>query len=586
MGSRTLRSPIFRKLLLAAFLLILTALAVLDFLMTGYTAARERTHAAEQMETAARLLAPSLSELEPSALGEWARQQDARSGLRVTLIDRQGAVVADSQHDPATMENHGGRPEVREAIAGRRGADVRRSATLDIDLSYLAIPVNLKGQPGAVLRLAMPLAQVSASAGEVRGLILRATWIAAALSLLVAYFIARVFTQRVHRIQSYAQELVRADYSGTLPAEANDELSSVAASLRGMAGQFREMLSRLSEESSRREAILSSMVEGVLAVDRELRVTFCNDAFARAVGAGLPLAEHLPVQQLVRDPSLLDLLSQVLAQGHPSRRRLALVAARSRVFEVQAAPLGEGARRGAIAILHDITELEHLERVRKDFVANVSHELRTPLTAIRGYAETLLDGALEDPQYNRKFLQIISAHTVRLGDMAADLLALCELEAEREPLPGERVPLNESAEAALRTVEGEARLRKVELSSGGMEGICIRGQRYRLEHALINLLANAVKFNRPGGAVRLEAAQTGSFVAITVKDTGIGIPSDQLPRIFERFYCVDKARSRETGGTGLGLSIVKHIAEKMAGHVSVESQLGKGSTFTLTLPAA
>lgn len=586
MGSRTLRSPIFRKLLLAAFLLILTALAVLDFLMTGYTAARERTHAEEQMETAARILAPSLAGLEPSGLEDWAKQQDARARLRVTLIDRQGAVLADSQHDPRTMENHGGRPEVREAIAGRRGADVRRSATLDIDLCYLAIPVALKGQPGAVLRLAMPLAQVSASAGEIRGLILRATLIAAALSLLVAYFISRVFTQRIHRIQTYAQELVRADYSGTLPAEANDELGSVAASLRGMAGQFREMLSRLSEESSRREAILSSMVEGVLAVDRELRVTFCNDAFARAVDASLPVAEHLPLQQLVRDPALLDLLAQVLAQGHPSRRRLPLVAARGRVFEVQAAPLGEGARRGAIAILHDITELEHLERVRKDFVANVSHELRTPLAAIRGYAETLLDGALEDPQYNRKFLAIISAHTVRLGDMAADLLALCELEAERAPLPAERVPLGESAEAALRTVEGEARARKVELSGGDMAGICIRGQRYRLEHALINLLANAVKFNRPGGSVRLEAAQSGSFVAITVKDTGIGIPSDQLPRIFERFYCVDKARSRETGGTGLGLSIVKHIAEKMAGHVSVESQLGKGSTFTLTLPAA
>ena len=586
MGRRTLRSPIFRKLLLTAFLLILTALAVLDLLMTRYTATRERTHAEQQMEMAARILAAPLSALAPSAVQQWTQQEDARTHLRITVIDRRGLVLADSEHDPASMENHGSRPEVRAAFAGRTGTDVRRSATLDVDLCYLAVPVDLQGQPGAVLRFAVPLAQVSASAAEVRGLILRASILAAALALLIAYFISRAFTQRIHRIQTYAQELVRADYSGTLRSEADDELSSVAASLRGMAEQFRAMLSRLSEEFSRREAILSSMVEGVLAVDRELRVTFCNDAFARAVGASVPVPEHLPLQQLVRDPALLDLLSQVLAQGHPSRRRLPLVAARGRIFEVQAAPLDQGARRGAIAILHDITELEHLERVRKDFVANVSHELRTPLTAIRGYAETLLDGALQDPQYNRKFLEIICAHTVRLGDMAADLLALCELEAEREAPPAERVSVQAAADVALRTVEGEALTRKVDLSVGDMEDIYISGQRYRLEHALINLLANGVKFNRPGGSVRLEAAKSEGFVTIVVKDTGIGIPSEDLPRIFERFYCVDKARSRETGGTGLGLSIVKHITEKMSGSVSVESQLSRGSTFTLTFPAA
>jgi two-component system phosphate regulon sensor histidine kinase PhoR len=253
---------------------------------------------------------------------------------------------------------------------------------------------------------------------------------------------------------------------------------------------------------------------------------------------------------------------------------------------VQTAPLDEAPRKGAIAILHDVTELERLERVRKDFVANVSHELRTPLASIRGYAETLLDGALEDPGNNRKFLEIISRNTFRLEQLALDLLSLSELEADREEPPAERVAVGEVARSAMRTVEGEAATRGVNLMLGEMGDWRVMGQSRRLEQVFLNLLYNAIKFNRPGGEVWLEARQVDGRVRITVSDTGIGIPSEDLPRIFERFYCVDKARSRETGGTGLGLSIVKHTVEKMSGSVSVESRLGKGSVFTLEFPAA
>jgi len=378
---------------------------------------------------------------------------------------------------------------------------------------------------------------------------------------------------------------VNADYSGTLEAESGDKLGSVARSLRGMAEQFREMLRRLSDEAARRKAILSSMVEGVLAVDRDLRVTFCNDSFARAVRARLPLAGNLPLVEVVRDPALLDLLKHVLAAGEPSRKRLALVAAKGRVFEVQAAPLEESPKPGAIAILHDVTELERLERIRTDFVANLSHELRTPLATIGGCAETLLDGALEDSEHSRKFLKIICANTVRLNQMAADLLALSELEADLDPPPA-NVPVREVAQAAMRAVEAEAAAASVDVIPLEVADLHVMGQRFRLEHALRNLLLNAIRFNRPGGEVRLEAVADGGGVRITVSDTGYGIPSPDLPRIFERFYCVDKARSRETGGAGLGLAIVKHVAESMSGTVTAESTLGKGSVFTLRLPAA
>jgi two-component system phosphate regulon sensor histidine kinase PhoR len=329
------------------------------------------------------------------------------------------------------------------------------------------------------------------------------------------------------------------------------------------------------------------MVEGVLAVDNELRVTFCNESFARALGAELPVPEGLPVLALVRDPSFLDLLSRVIVTHESIKQRMQLAAADGRAFEVQAAPLALRSRRGAIAILHDITDLERLERIRKDFVANVSHELRTPLTAIRGYAETLLDGALEDQENNRKFLEVIRSHAIRLNNIASDLLVLSELESGQVAAAPEPVPIHAALEAAIKTLESEARVRGVSMHVGDLGAGHVLGHRIRLEQAFVNLLDNAVKFNRPGGEVRVETSRTAEGkVRIAIADTGIGIPSEDLPRIFERFYRVDKARSREVGGTGLGLSIVKHVIERMNGCVTVESQLGKGSVFTVLLPLA
>jgi len=582
----TLRSPIFRKLLVTALLLILVTLGSAGFLLTRYAAERELKHAAQRMEETVRILAPALAAVEPAALGEWARLMDERSRSRVTIVDRQGVVLADSQHDAATMENHAGRPEIQAALAGRQGTAVRRSATLDVDFCYLAVPAGLKGQSGGVLRLAVPLEQISIAAAEVRWLMLRAFLFAGSLALLIAYFLSSTFTRRVRSIQTFAKDLLSADYSSTLAIQSDDELSDVARALRGMAEQFRRMLNRLAEEASQRRAILASMVEGVLAVDGDFRVTFCNDSLGRAVRAGAPVPEGLPLLQLIRDPDLRTQLAQVIATGEASRKRMTLLAAGGRSFEVQAAPLDHHNRRGALAILHDVTEFERFERVRRDFVANISHELRTPLAVIRGYAETLLDGALEDQENARKFLGIICAHTVRLGDLASDLLTLSELEFERTPATEERVSVREVIQSAIRSAEGEMLARNVSTRPGEVEDLYIMGQRFRLEQALQNLLHNAVEFNRSGGEVQIAATKVDGKVRITVNDTGTGIPSEELPRIFERFYRVDKARSAETGGAGLGLSIVKHIVENMSGTVSVESRLGRGSTFALWFPAA
>ncbi len=582
----TFRSPLFRQLLWSTFLPSAVTLVILDFYLTRYMARRQVENVEQRLALQARMLAVELVNLPTPQLEHWAEEAGTHAQTRITVIDPQGVVLADSQHDPETMENHANRPEIREAHRSQIGTSIRHSATLNRDLCYLALLLNYRGRPGYVLRLAVPLEDLDAAIASVRRRILGASLVAAALALAIAYFFSGSFTRRIGLLRAFAEGLVDARFSESPLPETNDELGALARSLSRMASQLRNLVDRLSLESARLETILASMVEGVLAVDTELRVTFSNHSFASLVGARYPIPERLPLLELVRDPGLMDMLNRVLASGEPLKQRLQLPAAEGRLFEVQAAPLAGRSRRGAIAILHDITDLERLERVRKDFVANVSHELRTPLTAIRGYAETLLDGALEDGENSRKFLQTIEAHAIRLSNIASDLLTLSELESGKPVAELHRIQVRAALEAALHTVEPEARVRNVRLVCGKIEAFEVMGDKVRFEQALLNLLDNAVKFNHAGGEVRVEASRTADGrTCITIADTGVGIPSEDLSRIFERFYRVDKARSREVGGTGLGLSIVKHVVERMNGVITVESQLGKGSTFRVLLPS-
>jgi two-component system phosphate regulon sensor histidine kinase PhoR len=450
----------------------------------------------------------------------------------------------------------------------------------------VAILVDYKGQPDYVLRLALPLEDLNAAIAAIRWHILEASLAAAVAALVIAYGFSFAFTRRINRLQAFAEQLAGAQFANDpLPSE-DDELGSLGQSLNRTSTQLHELVNRLSLESSRRDSILASMMEGVLAVDDDMRVTFCNQSFSRAVSCQYPVPESMPLLELVREPELFDILKQVLSSGQSVKQRLELSGPSNRSLEIQASPLASTARPGVIAILHDITDLERLERVRKDFVANVSHELRTPLTAIRGYAETLLDGALEDQENNRRFLEIIKAHAIRLNNISADLLVLSELESRRPQAEPEGISVPAVLESALRTVEAEGRIRGVYLHCEKLDEVEVLGDRMRLEQVLVNLLDNAVKFNRPGGEVRVAVEKTGDgYAQITIADTGIGIPSGEIPRIFERFYRADKTRSREVGGTGLGLSIVKHVVERMNGTIRVESVLGKGSKFFVQFSA-
>jgi two-component system phosphate regulon sensor histidine kinase PhoR len=405
----------------------------------------------------------------------------------------------------------------------------------------------------------------------------------AAAGLAAAIATLHSFGIRIGRLRAFSEKLVNAP-EASLGTNATDELGELERTLGQAGSQLRDLFDRWRHEASRSEAILSSMAEGVLAVDRELRVMFCNRAVTRSLGMRAPVGERTPVIEVIRDTEVISMLADVIRSGQSLKRNFRISAFGDGTFEVQAAPLGSSGGGGALAIFHDMTDLERLEQVRKDFVANVSHEMRTPLAAVVGYAETLLDGALEDQANNRRFMEVIRTNAIRLNSIASDLLVLSELESGRDPGQPELIMVRDLVESTMGAVEPEARAMRVQVGRGRIEEALVLGHRHRLEEALLNLLVNAVKFNREGGDVRVDVEQKNGHVHIAVSDTGVGIPSQDLPRIFERFYRVDKARSRQVGGTGLGLSIVRHVVERMSGRVTVVSQLGRGSTFTIVLP--
>lgn len=413
---------------------------------------------------------------------------------------------------------------------------------------------------------------------------LRVRAVSVALALIaigLAWRLAEALTRRIKALTAFVDTML--DPSSTRPTLilGDDELGELTRSVARMTPKIAELVSRLSMELTRREAVLASMTEAVLAVDAQLNVTFCNHSFQQAVGDH-GAAQGIPLIRMVRDPALFRVLKKVVDTGEPVRQRVQLS---GRSFEVNAALLANSTSRGAIAILHDVSPEEHLERVKRDFIANVSHEFRTPLATIRGYAETLLDGGLEDRKNRRKFVEIIQANGIRLNNIAADLLTLSDLEAGRpEPEPGP-IPVADAVISAMRAVEPAARLRGVSLRMGEIPEAVILGYGIRFEQAVLNLLDNAVKFNRENGQVGLDVQRRAdNKVEVSIWDTGVGIPALDLTRVFERFYRVDKARSREVGGTGLGLSIVKHAIEQMNGSITLESTVGQGSRFTITLP--
>ena len=423
------------------------------------------------------------------------------------------------------------------------------------------------------------LAAIYAPHGPI--LLLACLW--SAVVVLLAGLFTWMWSRRLRELTGFADRMLDVRAPGPRVRLSDDELGDLGRSLMRAVPQVAELGRGLDLEIARRRAVLAGVSEAVLAVDSKLNVSFCNDSF-RDISRH-EVEEGVPLIKVLRDPSLMQVLKRVIDSREAVRQRLKMSVPEAHSFEVYAAPLADAFSVGALAILNDVTPAERLERTRRDFVANVSHEFRTPLASIAGYTETLLNGGLEDEQNRRKFVEIIQANSVRLNMIAADLLTLSELDSGRPVIEPHPIEIGNVIQTTLNALEPVAKLHRVHLRFEPVSGLHVLGYHIRFEQALLNLLDNAIKFNKPSGEVTVQAvSRTDDQVEISVTDTGIGIPAEDLSRIFERFYRVDKARSRQVGGTGLGLSIVRHAIEQMHGTIKVESGLGKGSCFTITLP--
>jgi two-component system, OmpR family, phosphate regulon sensor histidine kinase PhoR len=535
---------------------------------------------------------------DPDDLRKWTEWM-AKSGARVSIIDSSGRVLADSAADAAKMENHANRPEVQQAMAEGRGQAVHHSVTLNRELVYQAVRYQGPGGQSIVIRLAVPLSEIDLSVTELRRRLLIASIVMLLIGAIASLGFARMFAARIERLKDFSQRIAEGNFRPLLREGPRDELSDLADSMNQTAARLDLEIRMLSGERNRSSAILRSMVEGVAVIDAEERLVFYNRAFSEIFGVQASTADGRPLIEAVRNAELVGLIRKALRGEEGLQSDISLGIVQMQNFSATAAPVkaletangneadGTAKPSGAVVVLHDVTELRRLERVRQDFVANVSHEFKTPLTAIQGFAETLLSGALDDPTNNRRFLDIIRNHAMRLARLTNDLLKLARIEAGKLEVEFFPVGLMELIEGCAETTLFKASRKQITLEIEVPPNLPpVRGDASLLRDVLQNLLDNAIQYTPECGHIHVTAETRGREAVITVSDTGIGIPASDRERIFERFYRVDAARSREAGGTGLGLSIAKHIVEAHGGRLWVESVIGEGSKFFFSIPIA
>ncbi len=586
-----LRKRFFWKIYAGSLVLVLLAAAIVSILVTRRIE-RDSMHDIEQsLHDRAELLREiSLQffrrESDP-AFQERVQAIGHQIGTRLTVIREDGIVIADSEKDPAVMDNHGERGEILDAREGGIGRRVRYSDTLQTRMMYLALAVEDGGTLHGFVRTSLPLVVVEQRVRRVRVVVALGALIAAGAAAVIGFFVARRVTGPLAAMTRVAGAIADGDYTQTARVRTRDEMGQLAAALDRMSGQLRERMERITADRNEVVAILASMVEGVIAVDRDERIVHMNAAAGEILGTAPDASGGKHVWEVTRLLEVTETIAKALetAAGVTAEATLA----GDRVVEMQAAPLrdAEGRLSGAVVVLHDVTRLRRLETVRRDFVANVSHELKTPLTAIQGLVETLLDDEAMDEATRRRFLVKLKDQAGRLSALTADLLALSRLESGDEALELKADDVRRPVDEAVREFGVPSEQKGVTLTATLPDSpVVVLCQLEAMRQLVDNLLDNAVKYTPEGGRIEVRLTSEDREAVLEVADAGIGIEPRDQQRIFERFYRVDKARSRELGGTGLGLSIVKHITEAHGGSVTVESAPGLGSTFRVRLPLA
>ena len=587
-----------RSLLWHIFLPFLAVVVLSLVLITGFTSRSLRDFFYDQ--TGADLTDRALllnSEIEPMLVqAEYATIQDIvrakgqASSTRITVILPSGQVIGDSAHDPATMDNHAGRPEITAALTGVHGQAVRYSATLGHQRMYVALPLEQDGRIIGVVRTSHSLASIDSTLDRVQQRIALGGLLLAVFAALISFILARRISVPLRAMKISAERFAEGHLSTRLTMTADsEEIGALAEALNAMAQQLEDRIRTIENQRNEQDAVLSSMVESVLAVNRDEIIIGVNQASCDLLGIEADTAKGKTFQEVVRNPELIALAKAALISEEPVEDEIVMRRGGERHLQVHATGLQdrEGQRLGALLVLNDMTRMRRLENLRRDFVANVSHELRTPITSIKGFVETLQNTPPDDPEAVERFLGIINRQADRLQAIINDLLALSRLEQEesQERLGKEPTRVIDVIMDAVNlcTARDNTGAPEVQITCPG--DLHVPANHALLEQAVTNLIDNAMKYSEADSVIQVVVDEQDDQVLIKVVDEGSGIGVEHLPRVFERFYRVDKARSRKLGGTGLGLAIVKHIAQAHGGEVGVTSSLGKGSTFTIALPA-
>jgi two-component system phosphate regulon sensor histidine kinase PhoR len=577
----------------AYLLIIVIALFTITWYLSRLLPDFYHNQVADDLQARANLIKGQiLQELE---VGQF-KQMDAMvkdlgssSSTRITVILPNGKVVADSEENPADMENHGNRPEFKDAFEKGIGSSLRFSNTLDQRMMYLALPIKEQGKILAIVRTSVPVVAVDERIRDLNNKIVLSAIIVAICAAVVTFIVSGRVSRPIKQMKETARRFALGQLDLRVPMPKQAELTELAHALNEMAQQLQDRIQTITEQRNELKAILSSMVEGVVAFDSDGRIVNINEAAADFLGTDTAAARGCSIEEVIRHTEFQEFVKNILNEERTGQTDIVLSGRKERIVRLEGANLTDdkGKKSGAVVVISDLTRMRRLEDVRRDFVANVSHELRTPITSIKGFVETLLEGAIKNPQQAERFLRIIARHSDRLNAIVEDLLSLSNLEdgSEKRKILFEKASVKRVLDSVVATSAPRAEEKNITIELDCPESIEAKINTVLLEQAVLNLVDNAIKYSEPAGKVQIRAHRTNKMVVVSVRDYGCGIPRVHQNRIFERFYVVDKSRSRKLGGTGLGLAIVKHIAEVHGGKVTIESTPGVGSTFFLHLPA-
>lgn len=518
-----------------------------------------------------------------------AKKLSSKIKSRITIVNNKGKVLADSSEplsEVLNMENHAYRSEIKLALGGGIGEQIRYSSTLKKDMLYLALPIKDNEQIIGVVRLALPLTNVQIIFAAIRKTVFLSLIFALGLAFVLGAVLTAGIIGPISRIIHISRKFFKGDFSHKILLDSQDEIGELAATLNKMAEGLENKIKEIEIQNQHLKAILESMVEGIIVTDRVGHIISINHAVEQIFNITKQDSQGKLLLEVIRNNDISDIPAEVLRSGKFLSRELLLVWPVNKTFQIDASPVFEkGSVSGCLLVIHDVTQIRILETIRRDFVANVSHELKTPLTSIKGFVETLLEGALDDKENSRHFLQIINDHADRLSNLINDLLDLSHLESGELRLEKTEVNLRDLAQDILSSFKSQLNKKSVTAKNDLPKDLLVRIDKDKMGQVLANLVDNAIKFNHENGSLKIYSQDANNEIKIIIEDSGIGIPERDMPRIFERFYRVDKARSRELGGTGLGLSIVRHIIELHGGSVGVRSTEGLGSKFWFTIPS-